>query len=139
MSTTIRPVLSCKNKYWIERHRYYELKHFCLQYPSWRKAYIALDALRGHPYDQSFTVPANTVSDPTARCAEAKLFYSERMELLKKVAFETDHDLHPYLLKAVTEGLSYEHLKAQVNIPCSKDVYYDLYRKFFWLLSKARG
>lgn len=32
MGTTIRPELSEKNPYWIERHRYYELKHFCLQY-----------------------------------------------------------------------------------------------------------
>ena len=139
MSTTIRPALSCKNKYWIDRHRYYELKHFCLQYSSWRKAYIALDGLSGRPCEQNPAAHTKTVSDPTARCAEAKLFYSERMELLKKVAHETDYDLQPYILKAVTEGLSYEHLKAQANIPCSKDVYYDLYRKFFWLLSKARG
>lgn len=32
MSTTIRPEVSEKNQYWIEKHRYYELKHFCLQY-----------------------------------------------------------------------------------------------------------
>lgn len=37
MGTTIRPELSEKNPYWIERHRYYELKHFCLQYPIWKK------------------------------------------------------------------------------------------------------
>lgn len=36
MGTTIRPELSEKNPYWIERHRYYELKHFCLQYPIWK-------------------------------------------------------------------------------------------------------
>lgn len=39
MSTTIRPEVSEKNQYWIEKHRYYELKHFCLQYPIWRKSY----------------------------------------------------------------------------------------------------
>ena len=47
MGTTIRPELSEKNPYWIERHRYYELKHFCLQYPIWKKAYAALDGLAG--------------------------------------------------------------------------------------------
>lgn len=139
MSTTIRPALSCKNKYWIERHRYYELKHFCLQYPSWRKAYISLDGLSKPTCDQNPVAHTNAISDPTARCAEARLFYSERMELVKRVAYETDHELHSYLLKAVTEGLSYDHLKVQTNIPCSKDVYYGIYRKFFWLLSKARG
>lgn len=33
MGTTLRAELSEKNPYWIEKHRYYELKHFCLQYP----------------------------------------------------------------------------------------------------------
>lgn len=37
MSTAIRPELSKSSKYWIDRHRYYELKHFCLQYPIWKK------------------------------------------------------------------------------------------------------
>ena len=45
MGTVIRPEITKKNKYWIEKHRYYELKHFCLQYPIWRKAYAALDGL----------------------------------------------------------------------------------------------
>lgn len=42
MSTLIRPELSETNRYWIEKHRYYELKHFCLQYPLWRHAYNSL-------------------------------------------------------------------------------------------------
>ena len=39
MSTVIRPEISKKNLYWIPKHRYYELKHFCLQYPEWKKNY----------------------------------------------------------------------------------------------------
>ena len=31
MGTTIRPELSEKNPYWIERHRYYELKDLSLR------------------------------------------------------------------------------------------------------------
>jgi hypothetical protein len=52
---------------------------------------------------------------------------------------EADKDLYLYLLKAVTEGLSYTHLKTKLDIPCGKDMYYDRYRKFFWLLSEFRG
>lgn len=139
MSTSIRPALSPKNKHWIERHRYYELKHFCLQYLIWKKAYIDLDGFNKHPCDSPSLRQTNTISDPTAKCAEARLFYSDRMELIERVAYETDNELQSYILKAVTEGLSYEHLKAQTNIPCSKDSYYNLYRRFFWLLDKARG
>ena len=44
MGTTIRPEISKKNRYWIDKHRYYELKHFCLQYPTWKKAHSSLDS-----------------------------------------------------------------------------------------------
>lgn len=44
MSKNLRhPELSEKNPYWIERHRYYELKHFCLQHPLWKKEYDMID------------------------------------------------------------------------------------------------
>lgn len=138
MGTTIRPELSKKNPYWLEKHRYYELKHFCLQYPIWRKAYSSLDGLAAHPSDLLIFVEVNSLSDPTASCAIEKAFYSERLDMVRGVAEETDPTLADYILKAVTEGWSYDILKARLEIPCCKDVYYDLYRRFFWLLSKER-
>lgn len=139
MGTTIRPELSDKNKYWIERHRYYELKHFCLQYPIWKKAYIALDGLSKRPVDLAVSSKANTHSDPTAKCVEARSFYFERMAMIEQTAVETNADLSIYILKGVTEGVSFEYLKARLEIPCCKDTYYELYRRFFWLLNKARN
>lgn len=139
MSTTIRPELSERNKYWIEKHRYYELKHFCLQYPLWRKAMTALDSLSKRPNNTAAISKTNKVSSPVEKCAEARLFYTERMELLERIANETDKTLSVYILKAVTEGVSYDHLKVQMEVPCCKDTYYELYRRFFWLLNKARG
>ena len=50
MGTTLRAELSEKNPYWIEKHRYYELKHFCLQYPIWKKAYSALDSFKDYEF-----------------------------------------------------------------------------------------
>jgi hypothetical protein len=138
MSTTTRPELSEKNKYWIERHRYYELKHFCLQYPIWKKARAALDGLSKRPCDLVHLSKTNAVSDPTAKCAEARMFYSGRMAIIERAAAETDSGLSSYILKAVTEGVSYDHLKAKLEIPCCKDTYYELYRRFFWLLNKER-
>lgn len=91
MATMIRPELSRNNKYWISKHRYYELKHFCLQYPLWKSAYAAFD-----------------------------------------------DTLYDYILKAVTEELSYTYLRTKLDIPCGRDMYYDRYRRFFWLLSNAR-
>lgn len=140
MGTTIRPELSEKNPYWIEKHRYYELKHFCLQYPIWRKAYAALSAGIIQPVDFLMCATFNkTPSDPTAKCAIAKTFYSDRIGMIQRAARQTDPMLGDYILKAVTEGWSYDVLKARLEIPCCKDVYYDLYRKFFWILNSERG
>lgn len=80
MGTTIRPELSEKNPYWIERHRYYELKHFCLQYPIWKKAYAALDGLSRRPSDLEVFSKKGEISDPTVRCVEARSYYIERMK-----------------------------------------------------------
>lgn len=138
MGTTIRPELSEKNPYWIEKHRYYELKHFCLQYPIWRKAYSVLDGYSNPPKDLASFVVTSTLGDPTAKCAMAKTYYSERTDMVERVAEQTDRELAEYILKAVTEGWSYDILKARLEIPCCKDVYYELYRRFFWLLNKER-
>ena len=107
MATTIRPELSEKNPYWIEKHRYYELKHFCLQYPIWRKAYASLNGFNSKPIDWAMFIVTSTLGDP-------------------------------YILKAVTEGWSYDILKVRLGIPCCKDTYYELYRRFFWLLNRER-
>lgn len=139
MGTEIRSELSEKNPYWIGKHRYYELKHFCLQYPIWKKALKALDGLSKRPADLDIFVKSGQLtSDPTARCAESRLYYSDRMELVEQAAIGADAILYPYILRAVTEGLSYTTLSMKYDIPCARDAYYVMYRRFFWLLSKAR-
>lgn len=138
MSTTIRPELSPKNCYWIDKHRYYELKHFCLQYPIWRRKY---NSLISYPSGWPQLVPptkTNVFTDPVTKHLEERLYYADRMDMLERVAKETDEHLASYILKAITEGISYDHLKARTDIPCCKDTYYELYRRFFWLLSNER-
>lgn len=138
MSTTIRPELSYRNRYWIERHRYYELKHFCLQYPIWKKARSTLDSFSKVSMDIIPISKTNLISSPTEKCADARLFYSKRIDMVEKIAKETDDSLYNYILRAVTEGISYDCLRTRLDMPCCKDVYYNLYRRFFWLLSRER-
>lgn len=138
MRTAIRPELSKKNKYWIDKNRYYELKYFCLQYPLWKKACDALDGLYICSYDLTGS-RSNLPGDPTGNCVDERSIYSERMKVIEKVAIEADPHLSSYILKAVTQGLSYNYLKTTLEIPCGKDMYYDRYRKFFWLLNKNRN
>lgn len=137
MSTLIRPDISQKNKYWINKHRHYELKHFCLQYPEWKKTYNSSPNISLSTTNE--VSRSNIHSDPTFKEVMRRKRYLERIELIEQIAREADDDLHNYILKGVTEGLSYTHLKHRLDIPCSKDTYYDRYRRFFWLLDKTRN
>lgn len=138
MTTIIRAEISTKNKYWIDKHRHYELKHFCLQYPSWKKEYKRLDGPNLPSSIVERPSSNNLPGDPTGNCVLIKDYYSKRIKIIEDTARATDEFLYDYILKAVTEGLSYTYLQTVMGIPCSRDTYYDRYRKFFWLLSKER-
>lgn len=138
MRETVRPELSKKNKYWISKHRYYELKYFCLQYPMWKKAYELLDGIQLCSYDLVYIANTNP-SDITGKCVEEREIYFDSMQTVEQAAIEADPYLASYILKAVTEGLSFNYLQTQLNIPCSRDMYYDRYRRFFWILSNSRN
>ncbi len=138
MATVIRPEISEKNKYYIDKHRYYELKHFCLQYNEWKKAYNSCNDSLIFAATFEKNCSNNIPSDLTAKYALKKVFYSDRINLIERIAKEADDFLYPYIIKAVTEGLSYTHLKSRLEIPCGRDMYYDRYRRFFWLLSQER-
>ena len=77
-------------------------------------------------------------SDLTAKYAIARTYYSERIEMVEQSAFEADEILGKYILKAVTEDVSYSYLQSKLSIPCSRDTYYNRYRKFFWILNRYR-
>ena len=139
MATMIRPELSIKNKYWIDKHRHYELKHFCLQYPDWKKAYADFDD-PAVPLSTIDRVPtSNLPGDPTAKRAMMKAHFAEKIKMVERAATDADKYLGSYILKAVTENLSYTYLKSKLDIPCGRDMYYDRYRRFFWLLNEARN
>lgn len=138
MATVLRSELSQKNKYYIDKHRYYELKHFCLQYPLWKQSYIDLDneCISLSMIEEIRT--DNIPGDPTFKRALLRTFYSDRINLIEKTAIETDPYLYAYIIKGVTEEKSYTYLKTKLNMPCGKDMYYDRYRKFFWRLDNSR-
>lgn len=138
MSTVIRPELSINNPYWIERHRYYELKHFCLQYPIWKKIHSSIGGLSATSVNATLNQKTYFLDDLTGKHATMRAYYSHRMRMLENVAYSTDPLIGKYILEGVTKGVSYDVLKARLEIPCSKDKYYELYRKFFWLLDRER-
>ena len=141
MSTTTRPELSEKNKWWISKHRYYELRHFCLQYPEWRKQIADIDGLPSSSPAGQEHIRSGRTADPTAVYGEARSWLTKRVELVEKAAYEAcDHQFwYTILVEAVARNLSYDVLEAQKGImPISRDQWYNTYRRFFWTLDKAR-
>ena len=138
MSTVIRPQISKKNKYWISKHRHYELKHLCLQYTEWKRLYSDFcDSSRSLSTIES-SPSIFPLNDPSEERSMMKKFYSDKIKLIENAAIEADPCLYKYIIKGVTEGRSYTYLKTVLGIPCGRDMYYDRYRKFFWLLNKYR-
>ena len=138
MATNIRTTVSRRNKYWLSKHRMLELKHFCLQYPEWKKSYAELEYY-GLTYDRDPDIPKGyDVPDPTAVLAIMKAELKRKMEMVEKAANEADTEISYYIFKAVTEDLSFVKLKMMYEIPCERDMYYERYRRLYWVLSKLR-
>lgn len=139
MSTVIRAKISKKNRYWIEKERYYELLHFCRQYPVWKKKYAYADGYSRNIFSQYKSSSEGKTDSPTERCAEEREYYFKRMEMVEQAAIQTDPVIGHYIITGVSEGLSFDILNVRYHVPCCKDTYYTLYRKFFWILDKVRG
>ena len=101
-----------------------------------------LNVIKNFPYSSNFSSSSinssSVLGDSTAKRALLKFFYSERIKLIEKTAMEADRYLYGYIIKGITEVKSYTYLKTVLGMPCGKDMYYDRYRKFFWLLSNSR-
>lgn len=132
--TDIRTKLSKKNPDYISKHRYLELRHFCLQYNEWKESLSQMDIF---PSGSIVKINSN-VSDPTARIVMKRSIYLNNIKMIEECSKETDVILAPYILKAVTDGLTYDKLNARSKVPCSRDVFYKLYRRFFKILNEAR-
>lgn len=136
MSTTIRPEVSKANPCYISKHRYYELRHFCCQYPEWKRKLASLSY-----FPQVSTSPGSSAKewqDRTGDTAYEKSVLSKHIQLVGNAAKETDKDLWPHILRGATTPGSYDTLNAKEPIPFSREKYYELFRRFFYILDKWR-
>lgn len=103
-----------KIEYTLSKHRFYELKHFCLQYQEWKKIYSQLDGW-------SDEIGKNK-GDTTSRDGIRRGDIRRNVELIEYCARITDRNI----LRYVTESID---LPAEMRYS---------YRRFFWELSKRR-
>lgn len=123
-----RTELSKNNQFWISKHRYYELKHFCLQYREWQELYL-----------RAVSQTLNEKDDPTGEYAALAADLEYAMSLVERTAMNTDTVIGPFIFEHATKGSNYNKLRTVNNIPCGKDLFYTLCQKFFWLLSVEKG
>ena len=135
MSTTIRTKISKDNKYYISKDRFLELKHFCLQYPEWKAKYFEFTSLVSGTMSG---VRTSDISDPVSYAAQHREKYFRMMEMIEQSAIAADADIYQFILQAVCYGISYTALRTKYDMPCGKDMFYDRYRKFFWILDGVR-
>ena len=138
MGTTIRPEVSQSNEYWIPRDRYYELQHFCLQYPSWVEFCREADSTSKIRFDKPLSKKIYGHSDPVLYAVELRERYFSYIHIVETAASETDIFLAKYILKDVTEKRTYTYLHGVMQMPCGRTSYYILRRKYFWILDKLR-
>ena len=87
------------------------VKHYAMQYQGWRKA--LLDASEEKQKELKIKIGA-----------------------IEQSATEAAPDFYEHMILAVTGEFTYDQLLIFYGIPCSRDVFYDRRRLFYWLLYK---
>ena len=101
-------------KYGISRNRHQELMHFTLQYKEWK---IKIRNSTGEDWDA----------------------LNAKIKLVESTAEEAAKELAPYILEAVISRATYENMRLIKEIPCGKNMFYELKRKYYYLLDKKRN
>lgn len=124
-----------EKKYNINKHRFWELYHFCLQYNNWKTELSELRNKIGVSNINNISFSKN-ISDITSETTFKIIELEDKCSIIEKTAFEADSIIYKYIIEAVTnENITYNYLRHK-GIPCGKDMYYNRRRKFYWLLSK---
>jgi hypothetical protein len=129
-----------KGKYYLDKHIYYSTIHYAYNYNEWKKQLSGLtDTSKAITYSD-MPKGFNPEADPTADLVARRIKILDRILPIEEAAKEAGDDLWEYiLLGAVNEEVSYIHMKTLKNIPCGKNAFYEMRRKFYWILAHKLG
>ncbi len=126
--------LSKNNKYYLPKETYLTVIHYCKQYPEWEAQLNAYtDTVKAVTYDKD-RVQTSPTSDATADLAIRRAEISRKKDMIDKTAEEVGGMLCKWLILGVCFDTPYYQLN-QRGIPCGKDTYYNLRRKFYYEMS----
>lgn len=131
----MRTELSKKSEYYIPKERRLELAHFCKQYPDWINETIWLVyGPQKTKADLSGVHTFNNIDDATSHTAFQLAILNSNIRAVERAAKDTDPVVGDYIFQAAIRGVSYDKLNAYSKVPCCRNEFYRLYRKFFWIL-----
>lgn len=131
--TEIRPTTK---KWTLDKHEFYAVYHYALNYEKFvrKRAELKATELKGLAYDG---MPhSKDPGDPTGSIASQIAEYTAKIEAIEDTAKEVDPVLAEFILYAATHDVSYEYLRYKLEMPCGHSRYYELRRKYYYLLSK---
>lgn len=116
-------------KYGISAHRRDEQLSFTLQYPEWQARLRELRGLSAVRTD-SEAVQGGSPGNPTESAALRTVQYVGKVETVERAVRRTigkDEGLYVPLLRAVTQGLTYE----AANVPVGQKLFYTLLAAYY--------
>lgn len=124
--------------YGISRHRYEELKAFCLQYEE-KKSKIHYGITSG---TNDGMPKSNYKGNQLESMAIRNTMYQKDCEMIEQAAVAASAELYPYIIKSVTNDLSYqfvEYDEEMGKIPVGKTDFYAYRRLFYYFLDKIKS
>ncbi len=128
--------LSAKSKWYVPKEAFLTVIHFCKQYPEWKTELDALtNTSKGIAYDLD-KVQGSGDSDPTADLAIRRAAISRKKDMIDHVAYEIGGEVFcDWLILGICHDYPFHYLQDN-GIPCGKDLYYSMRRRFIYEMAK---
>lgn len=122
--------LTPNNPFYLTKWRTLEIKNFALQYPEWKKQLTELPLMHG--------IPSERVDCSRTDIYEKRIELLSKIEMVERACKMGGEDMWTYILKGMTEGLTYENLTLVHGMPCCRNHYYRYLRASLYFLSEIR-
>lgn len=129
--------LSKNSKYYLPKHTHLTCIHYAMQYRDWKAQLDELRDTRGAiAYDKDHVQTSNDY-DSTSETAMRMIEIKDKCAIIDScINLACDSaNIENFLRLGVCYGFNYNRLR-QNGIPCGKNLYYEIRRRFYYELSK---
>ena len=123
------------SKYYVEKELYLTTVHFCRQYPTWKaELRIQPDTSKAITYDRE-RVQTSVSGDATADLAMRRTELARKAKIVEDTARSVAGGMDEWLILGACYGVPFYQLMER-GIPCGKDLYYLMRRKFYYEMAQ---